>query len=86
MDCNNSVWSWGTNTKGQLGNGTTSTGITTPQRVLAGILTGTSYDDGNGYLTNVKSIATGETNSFALLNDGRIVSWGANSSVGTTTL
>jgi alpha-tubulin suppressor-like RCC1 family protein len=62
-----SVWTWGTNTSGQLGNGSPS-GVwwSTAPGVVAG-------------LTGAVSIACGLEQTFALLRDGGVMSWGANS-------
>ena len=79
LACDGSVWAWGSNTRKQLGTGSPDSIATVPAQVKAGVLTGTSYDDGQGFLTGVKIVRAGNTNSFALLNDGRVVSWGSNS-------
>jgi len=80
LGCNGDVWAWGNNSKGQIGNNS-STGeggfVATPTRVLAGVLAGTAWDDG-GYLTNVDVVYAGNNNSFAILDDGRMVAWGSN--------
>ena len=58
------VWAWGNNGSGQLGDGTTML-RTAPVQV-------------NG-LTGVVSIAAGEGHSFAVKNDGTLWAWGNNS-------
>jgi hypothetical protein len=69
-----SVWAWGANGSGQLGDGTT-TQRTTPVAVSG--------------LTGVVAIAAGGQHSLALGSDGSVWSWGANGSGqlgdGTTT-
>src|SRR5262249_41217985 len=69
------VWAWGGNDYGQLGDGTTVTRRTTPQQVVG--------------LTNVTSISAGLTHALARLADGRVMAWGENGSGqlgdGTTT-
>jgi alpha-tubulin suppressor-like RCC1 family protein len=57
------IWSWGGNEYGQLGNGTL-TGTNRPTRV-------------NG-VTNAIAIAAGQYHSLALLSDGTVVAWGNN--------
>jgi alpha-tubulin suppressor-like RCC1 family protein len=58
------VWSWGYNGEGELGNNTT-TDSTTPVQV-------------NG-LSNITSIAAGGFHTIALKNDGTVWTWGSNS-------
>ena len=57
------VWAWGINANGELGNGTT-TNASTPTQVHG--------------LTNVRSIATGLSHGLALKRDGTLWAWGAN--------
>ncbi|MGR6836663.1 RCC1 domain-containing protein [Syntrophomonas erecta] len=57
------VWTWGNNGYGKLGDGTTQTSIL-PVQVTD--------------LTNVKTIATGKEHSVALKNDGTVWTWGRN--------
>ena len=73
------VWAWGNNSAGQLGDGTTTnrhTPVIVPDTVL----------DAGGW---VHSIAAGGSHSIAVLFDGRIWAWGDNSAGqlgdGTTT-
>jgi alpha-tubulin suppressor-like RCC1 family protein len=63
------VYAWGNNDSGQLGDGTTGTNRTTPVQVL-----GVS---GSGFLTRVTSIAAGYDHSMALTPDG-VFTWGSN--------
>ncbi|RHO96656.1 hypothetical protein DW004_14535, partial [Firmicutes bacterium AF36-3BH] len=63
------VWTWGYNYHGQLGNGTTANS-SLPVKVKIG---GGSVD-----LTGVVSIAAGYYNSFAVRKDGTVWSWGYN--------
>ena len=68
------VWAWGLNLYGELGNGTYTTtspdGIATPVHVLG--------PGGVGYLTNITSIAVGLYDSLALKSDGTVWAWGLN--------
>jgi alpha-tubulin suppressor-like RCC1 family protein len=57
------VWAWGSNSSGQLGDGTTSDRSTAVQ--VKG-------------LTDVKSLAAGADWSMALKNDGTVWTWGGN--------
>ncbi len=61
LDDDGLVWSWGGNSNGQLGDGTTDDNVT-PALV--------------SNLTNVVSIAAGGFHSLALRNDGTVVAWG----------
>ncbi|WP_233165896.1 RCC1 domain-containing protein [Archangium sp. Cb G35] len=60
---NGSVWAWGANFYGQLGDGTTTRRLT-PMQVPG--------------LTNVVSVAAGRVFSLALERDGTVWSWGNN--------
>ncbi|ORJ53140.1 beta-propeller fold lactonase family protein, partial [Geothermobacter hydrogeniphilus] len=63
-----SVLSWGRNTYGQLGDGTT-VDRHTPAPVL----------DGGGLpLTGIRAVAAGLDHSLALTEDGRVLAWGGN--------
>jgi hypothetical protein len=57
------VWAWGNNSIGQLGDGTTNRRLTPVQ------VTG---------LTNIRAIAAGEFHSLALKQDGTVWAWGYN--------
>ncbi|MEI6217342.1 MAG: hypothetical protein WCP86_00430, partial [bacterium] len=69
------VWAWGENDKGQLGNGTT-TQQKTPAQVHG--------TNGVGYLTNILAAAAGDGFSLALDIDGNVWAWGdgANGKLG----
>lgn len=64
-----SVYMWGNNDKGQLGDGT-KTNRKTPVQVKG--------ENGQGYIGNIKQIATAEGCSLALSTDGTVWSWGDN--------
>ena len=59
------VWTWGYNGSGQLGNGSTRNSAV--PRLVAG-------------LTNVKTIATGSGHVVAMKHDGTVWAWGSNRS------
>ncbi len=63
------VWAWGDNYYGQLGDNTT-TQRNTPIQVLGA--------GGSGYLTNVSAISAGAFFSLALKKDGTVWAWGQN--------
>ncbi|MFZ1086587.1 MAG: InlB B-repeat-containing protein [Terracidiphilus sp.] len=67
---NGTVWSWGLNAKGQLGNGTT-TDSSLPVQVLG--------PGGTGYLSEIVAVMGGEQHNFALKSDGTVWAWGDNS-------
>jgi alpha-tubulin suppressor-like RCC1 family protein len=64
------VWAWGANSTGQLGDGT-ATQRTTPIQV--------SDASGVGFLTNASAIAVGGAFSFSIQTDGGVFAWGFNS-------
>lgn len=64
-----SVWTWGSNGRGQLGAGAVPGGIT-PVKVL-GL-------GGNGNLGNIVQVAGGEGHSLALDANGNVYAWGMN--------
>ncbi|MET0234928.1 MAG: hypothetical protein ABW224_09845, partial [Kibdelosporangium sp.] len=65
------VLAWGANASGQLGNGTTSGSATsTPQQVW-GVSNAVSTPGG---------VAAGDAHSLAIVGDGVVLAWGANSS------
>ncbi|MCC5847777.1 MAG: hypothetical protein JJU29_06740 [Verrucomicrobia bacterium] len=70
LDENGEIWSFGDNSHGQLGHGSTSS---TPVLVPARVRADTS---GNPVLGNVVAIAAGEAHSLALDNQGRVWSFG----------
>lgn len=67
------VWSWGANELGQLGNGTT-TNSSTPVQVY-----GRNLDGQIAPLTGVTAISAYQSSIAALKNDGTVVFWGGHS-------
>lgn len=63
------VWAWGFNTEGQLGNND-NTATSVPVQVLG--------PGGSGFLTGITAIAAGYRHSLALKNDGTVWAWGFN--------
>jgi len=63
LKSNGTVWAWGYNGDGQLGNGTFD-GTNVPMKV--------------SNLSGIKAIAAGEYHSLALKEDGMVRTWGAN--------
>ena len=63
------VWAWGYNGNGQLGNGT---------RAAKTFPTQVKDSAGTGYLTNIVAIAAGGIHSVAVKSDGTVWAWGYN--------
>ena len=66
---NGTVWCFGKNDNGQLGNGNNDN-YNTPVQV--------KDETGNDFLENIKQVATGYSHSVALDKDGNIYTWGLN--------
>ena len=84
LSCSNVVYAWGTNVNGECGQGTTSAAtapVTQAKAVLKGVAPGYNEDGtpGGNFLGGVKYIAAATASAYAILNDGRCVSWGSNS-------
>jgi alpha-tubulin suppressor-like RCC1 family protein len=65
-----SVWAWGHNSTGQLGDGTRGT-TATPVQMAAG-------EQGEGHLERIAAVAAGFESSYALGEDGRVWACGWN--------
>ena len=70
LSADGTVYAWGRNEYGQLGNGVTTTNSPIPVAVKT---TGTSMDG-----KTIMQVAAGATHSLALATDGTIYAWGKN--------
>ena len=64
------VWAWGNNDSGQLGNGNTGTNEDTPVQVVGA--------GGEGFLSGIVAISAEYKNTMALSHDGTVWAWGDN--------
>ncbi len=69
LKSNGTVWTWGSNGAGRLGDGTT-TDRDTPGPVVG--------PDGEGILKDIVEIAVGQFHNFAIKSDGTVWAWGSN--------
>jgi prepilin-type N-terminal cleavage/methylation domain-containing protein len=69
MSYSGKVWSWGSNSKGKLGDSTLTSRLVPVQTVGPG---------GSGVLTGVDVIASGDCHSIAIKSDNTVWSWGCN--------
>jgi YD repeat-containing protein len=74
IDSNNTVWAWGYNGFGQLGDNST-TNRSLPVQVMK---KDTNAPTGTSTLTNITEIAAGSDFSLALDGDGAVWAWGNN--------
>jgi len=65
------VWAWGKNDQGQLGDGNKDTDSDTPVQVV-------DPGDGTGFLTGVSAMASGISHTVVLKEDGTVWAWGDN--------
>jgi len=67
---NGTVWAWGNNNSGQLGDGTTIR-RSTPVQVRGG-------NSGEEYLSDIISVSAGNVHSIALKDNKNVYTWGGN--------
>ncbi|MDR2962658.1 MAG: hypothetical protein LBU90_03325 [Bacteroidales bacterium] len=75
------VWCWGSNDRGQIGNGVKGGTVTAPVRVRASSGIDAAYKEtvsGVTYLVNAKVVYAGNSSTYAILENGDLVSWGGN--------
>jgi alpha-tubulin suppressor-like RCC1 family protein len=77
LHADGTVYCWGRNGNGQIGDNTTTTPRINPVKVLNGAYSGTMYlgDDSNNKMT---AVALGRLYSMALAADGTVYTWGDN--------
>jgi alpha-tubulin suppressor-like RCC1 family protein len=66
LKADGTVWAWGLNSDGQLGDGSLATSRSTPAQIVS--------------LSGVVAIAAGSRHNLALLGNGNVMVWGANES------
>ncbi|MGI6307779.1 MAG: hemoblobin-interacting domain-containing protein [Dethiobacteria bacterium] len=70
LKSDDTVWAWGSNSYGVLGNENISGSSSVPVQVITDSETGTA-------LTDIQAIAAGDVHSLALKNDGTVWAWGS---------
>lgn len=82
LDCKGQAWGWGDNGEGQTGTGV-SGAVTTPMQIKAGEAANiAAFNDGHGNLAGVSVVYAGNENGYAIMNDGRLMAWGAGDGYG----
>ena len=71
VDTNGNAWAWGSNEKGELGNGTTSSWYENPNPVLVKFPTNTGT-------VKAAQVSAGLMNSLAIDSNGNAWAWGSN--------
>lgn len=71
-DARSTVWGFGFNTSGQLGNNATATNQSYPVQTLKSTAA-------NDFLTGVTEVSAGQNFSAAVMMDGRVFTWGTRS-------
>jgi gliding motility-associated-like protein len=74
LTCDGKVYAWGLNKDGQLGLGTNTLSEFKPTLISKGAAPGNTM----GQLTGVKYVSGGNDASYAILNNGKLLSWGLN--------
>lgn len=69
LKADGTVWTWGNNNYGQLGNGEIKNIPTYELNQVIGV-------NGEGHLENIKQITAGTYEMYALTNDGKVICWG----------
>lgn len=77
LTADGTVYSWGNNSSGQLGNGNTGTDRSVPVRVIKGAYTGITYL-GDSTTNKITSIHSGGGHALAVSTRGRVYAWGRN--------
>jgi alpha-tubulin suppressor-like RCC1 family protein len=72
LHADHTLWAWGANNLGQLGNGCALPCADSPTPMQV------KDPTGMGVLTNIVAIAAGRAHSLALRGDGAVFAWGAN--------
>jgi len=70
LKADGSLWGWGDNANGAIGNPAAATNQTSPIQVVG--------PGGSGFLTGVIAVAAGQTHTLALKSDGTVWAWGRN--------
>ena len=72
------MWAWGGNSVGQLGDGTTTPSLN-PRPVVCGAAGDPGHCSADGHLKGVQSISAGGGIAMALLDSGAVLAWGNQS-------
>jgi len=70
LKCDGTVWTWGDNSAGQLGNNNNPTDSDVPVQVVS--------PSGAGTLTGIIAVSAGNNHTLALRDDGTVWTWGDN--------
>jgi len=72
LSCTGTVYSWGWNDEGQVGDAT-FVNKTTPVQVITGL-----QNHSSGFLQNVTMVSGGNKNGYVILSSGELMAWGRN--------
>jgi probable HAF family extracellular repeat protein len=85
LQANGTIWTWGGNWSGQLGNGTTDDHLSAVPISIPTVLSSGSakqlrreISSGSDPMATVVALAGGGAHSIALLSSGAVLAWGAN--------